>query len=192
MADHEGIGVMKFLLNLIKGPPVLHEGSNVRICVNSEAFVRQGCATALFWRANDWIMERVQTTLESNCQSFSDLDYANNVWLDTSTTNLAKTLDLLETEASYLHILWAKIKLQNLSSAAHTNSFIVNGNEVVNVNQVNYLSSIQSLDSRCAHNINCIIGLAASVMRYLNVYGAKVTSSSAQSCMSSSRASFPF
>lgn len=97
----------------------------------SEAFmtsarVPRGCilASVLFCQAMELIINRKVTNhhrIQLPEHSFSDFYYANDVaLLDSSTTNLVKTLNHLEMEASHpgLRISWVMTKLQNLSSAA--------------------------------------------------------------------------
>lgn len=175
----QGVGVPDTILGLITA---LHEGTTAKVRINgvlSDEFltasgVRQGCVLAptLFCRAMDWILERVSSLsgIQLPEHDFHDLDYADDVaLLDASPTNLASTLDHLESEASHLglHVSWQKTKLQNLDGMTSADDISVRGHTVEAVDEFVYLGSLQTSDGRCLPDITRRIGLAASAMRSL-------------------------
>ena len=177
----KGIGVPNVILGLIID---LHTATTARVRLvgrcsspfSTTSGVRQGCvlAPALFCRAMDFIMDHVsrKVGIQVGLHTFTDIDYADDVTLLVDTQDKYPiALSAMDKEASKfgLHVSWSKTKIQNLGCGPTPSTVVVNGNTVEPVQDFTYLGSIQTSNRNSSSECTRRIGLAAGVMKRLDL-----------------------
>src|SRR5258706_81762 len=140
--------------------------------------VRQGCVLSplLFMIVMDWIMRRA--TDDSKCGiawtnegTLTDLDFADDIaLLDETWTGMKKLTSKVEevAEAIGLHINAQKTKLLTVGRWDSTETILVGGKPVEQVEEFCYLGSVITSDSSCDKEIRTRIGKANTTFGRLN------------------------